>query len=516
MTTSEKSRAADWKDKYFKAVNEFDEQERGWSDHIARLSRDLVGLLGQFRGIDATFDRALESVDTAEVIQDDAVQTRLNALVDAVDKLAQAQVTASAAEDGPPAPISPISPHLLELIDRLEPPPRLDACIDDMRNSLRAADMTADDAAGIELLAAELSAMLAMEDANRLSEARDSIQTLIDHLSLPESAHARLAEITPKLQSANDAETLRQIAKELGDFIVTYVSSLQAEIEGLNGFLHGIKDRLGEVSGHMGSQESERAEAAAARDELDKTVRASLGDLRLNMEDASDLEQLKTDIHTQLAMIDGNLSTFISSESDRARHAERKSRALIGAIKELALESEQLRDKLQAARQRAVRDPLTGLPNRLAYEERMRSEYARFERQGSKLSVVVIDIDKFKSINDTYGHQAGDRVLKHLARELHSQIRKQGFFGRFGGEEFVLILPDTARDGALELADALRRHMESCRFKHKDSPVNVTISCGIAEFRSDETIDTVFGRADAGLYAAKNNGRNRCEAVDNA
>ena len=515
MATTEKSLSEDWKDKYFKVLNEIDEQEHGWSNRIARLSRDLVTLLARFRGIDSTFDRALDSVSSAEAIHDDAVQTRLGALVGAVEKLADAQPATSAEDESSAVSQPALAPHLLDLIDKLEVPQRLDECLKNMRDQFHAASDQVDNLATIELLAAELSAMLATEDDSRILEARDAIQALIDHLSLPESAHARLSEITLKLQRADDAHALRHIANELGDFVVDLVGSLHAEIAGLNSFLVGIKDRLGDVSNHIGSQETERQQAVSARQELDQSVRESLEDLQIHMDEASDLDQLKNDIQAQLGSLDGKLNAFLSSESDRATKAEKKAHTLIGAIRELAQESEQLRGKLENAQKRAIRDALTGLPNRLAYDERMRSEYARFQRSGSKLSLTVLDIDKFKSINDTYGHQAGDRVLKHLARELQSQIREQDFFGRFGGEEFVLLLPDTDGKGAFQLADELRRHIELCRFKHKDSPVNVTISCGIAEFGPGEKVDAVFERADAGLYAAKNNGRNRCEAVEN-
>ena len=244
MATSEKSRSEDWKDKYFKVLNELDDQERDWSDQIARLSRDLIALLARFRGIDATFDRALASVSSAEVIHEDAIQTRLKALVDAVDKLADAQSTTTTGKGGSAEP----APPLLDLIDKLEVPQRLEEFVDDMRNRLSAASDKAEDLASVELLAAELSAMVVQEDAARLHEARDSVQTLIDHLSLPESAHARLSEITSKLQSAIDADTIHQIAKELSDFVVDLMSSLQAKIASIHRRHQGTRSRIGAVT----------------------------------------------------------------------------------------------------------------------------------------------------------------------------------------------------------------------------------------------------------------------------
>ena len=104
-------------------------------------------------------------------------------------------------------------------------------------------------------------------------------------------------------------------------------------------------------------------------------------------------------------------------------------------------------------------------------------------------------------------------MLKHLARELGGQIRASDFFARIGGEEFVLILPETTLAGARVVVEKLREHIARCRFKYKDAPINVTVSCGLAEFAAGESADAAFARADAGLYAAKAAGRNRCEAV---
>ena len=521
MATSEKDRLEDWKDKYFKSLNEIDEKERKQSEQIARLSRDMLALLSPLRGHDAVFDREFDAVSNFRDIHDATEQKRLRALVDAGERLATELSAAGPSATKMPAPDPvpevakepPFVSRMQQLADAIDVPEDSRKLLQNIRDRLGDAGDQIDNAEIVASVAAGLSQIFDANGMQNVQEARDSVQALIDHLSLPESAHAGLAKFTRKLQSANDLGSIRTFAKELADFLVKYVNSLQGEISGLNDFLVEIKAQLGMVFEHVATEDSERVEAAAARAELDTSVRGSLDDLRIHIDEAADMDQLKQDIQQQLAAIDGNVTAFIEVESKRVAKAENRTRTLTAAIKELADESEVLRGKLENARKRAVRDPLTELPNRLAYNERLRAEYACFQRSGGSLSVVVVDIDKFKLINDTYGHQAGDRVLKHLSRELNSQIRKQDFFGRFGGEEFVLILPDTDRNSAVRLADALRSHIESCRFKYRDEPVKVTISCGIAEFGTGESTDAAFERADAGLYAAKNNGRNRCEAL---
>ena len=124
--------------------------------------------------------------------------------------------------------------------------------------------------------------------------------------------------------------------------------------------------------------------------------------------------------------------------------------------------------------------------------------------------MAVWDIDKFKNVNDTYGHQAGDRVLTVVAKLLSQQIRETDFVARFGGEEFVLLMPETPLDQARKVADNLRNSIEACEFHFKDQRVPVTISCGLAEFNDGDKAETVFDRADRALYKAKHSGRNRC------
>ena len=125
--------------------------------------------------------------------------------------------------------------------------------------------------------------------------------------------------------------------------------------------------------------------------------------------------------------------------------------------------------------------------------------------------MAVLDIDHFKRINDGYGHLAGDRVLKIIAGELNRRLRKTDFMARFGGEEFVLLVPATPLEGGLQLLETLRSAVEACPFHFKGEPVTITLSAGIAEFRDGESAETAFERADQALYRAKGAGRNRIE-----
>ena len=158
-----------------------------------------------------------------------------------------------------------------------------------------------------------------------------------------------------------------------------------------------------------------------------------------------------------------------------------------------------------------MRDPLTGAFNRLAYDRRAALEVARWRSDGGNLSMIVCDIDHFKRINDTFGHTAGDKVLKEVVRLLQQQLRSSDFVARYGGEEFVVLLNGAAEEAALNIAEKLRRTIKSAPFRSRGERVPVTISCGVGTFvNSDDTLELVFERTDAALYAAKAEGRDRC------
>lgn len=158
---------------------------------------------------------------------------------------------------------------------------------------------------------------------------------------------------------------------------------------------------------------------------------------------------------------------------------------------------------LQRLQKLTVTDELTGLANRRRLETKLNEEIHRSKRNQSPFSVLMIDLDRFKSVNDEYGHQRGDEVLKLCARTLQEQTRRTDLAARYGGEEFCVLLPDTELQGAACAAGKIRRAVEEL-----PDPVP-TVSIGIASWEPDVSAEDLIDRADEALYAAKENGRNR-------
>lgn len=169
--------------------------------------------------------------------------------------------------------------------------------------------------------------------------------------------------------------------------------------------------------------------------------------------------------------------------------------------------------ELAASEQRLIelniKDALTGIYNRRYLEAHLTIECERHTRYSRKMSLIMFDIDHFKKVNDTYGHQCGDLVLKTIATKISKLARNTDYLVRYGGEEFCCILPETSANDALNLAERFRSHIAKLVMDNKEDKIQVTISLGIAELHGGETPDQLLKRADDALYEAKNTGRNR-------
>ena len=185
----------------------------------------------------------------------------------------------------------------------------------------------------------------------------------------------------------------------------------------------------------------------------------------------------------------------------------------------MAVNERLLREVAERARaeellaQAARSDPLTGLMNRRAMLEHLEYEAARFQRSHSSFTLLLADIDRFKAINDTYGHDAGDQALIQVSEQLVQAIRTQDLVARWGGEEFLILLPDTDLQGGLVVAEALRKGVADQKVAIAEQDLRLTLSIGVAAYGLGQTIHQCIKAADTALYQAKFEGRNRAAAA---
>lgn len=183
---------------------------------------------------------------------------------------------------------------------------------------------------------------------------------------------------------------------------------------------------------------------------------------------------------------------------------------IIYDVTSVAVNKRQLQSMSDQFKHLSRTDRLTGLNNRGYWEEELKREYARHRRYGSSASLVIFDIDHFKKVNDTYGHQAGDTVIQSLAKIVSEQIRDTDIAGRYGGEEFVVLLPDVDAAGGRVFAERLRGVVERLQISHEGQVIPFTVSLGVADL-SEPCHDhqQLIERADQALYGSKRNGRNQ-------
>lgn len=284
------------------------------------------------------------------------------------------------------------------------------------------------------------------------------------------------------------------------------------------GFLSEVTESLAQVQAFVDHSKHYSDKSAAAEAEMDATVRAQIQGIKTAVEQSdTDIESLKNVVQNQIGSIISSLDGFKAQRTEQDQTLSSEMRALIERIASLENESSELRLNLARQQENANKDTLTELPNREAYNLRLRQlldawlQGASYERRDDdrSLCLAVADVDFFKNINDSYGHLAGDKVLKIIAREMVSRLREKDFIGRYGGEEFVIVMPDTRPADAEHALNKLRLAVAAIPFHFKERQIQITISFGVVEAVREDTPETLFDRADKALYKAKENGRNR-------
>ena len=347
-------------------------------------------------------------------------------------------------------------------------------------------------------------------DATDDAPATALLLAVVDRLRLLPELQPRAQALRGDILAACEPAALTALAGAVAAIVNQQRELLQEDRLKLETVLRQVTARLDGVAQFLVNESSEHDTRRAARLAFDDRMQGEMRALDSQVATVADLDSLQHLVRSRLNAVVGHLQDFRAREDEREKHWLQRADHMRARIDELERESRELQQSLRQEQQLATTDALTGLANRLAWDDRIAEACRRRKRFDQPVSLLIFDIDHFKTINDRYGHAAGDRVLRIVGGELRKQLREIDFVARYGGEEFVVLLEGSDAPAALQVGEKLRRLIESLGFHVQQQPVRITVSCGVTALTSGDTPESVFERADAALYGAKQNGRNGC------
>jgi len=334
---------------------------------------------------------------------------------------------------------------------------------------------------------------------------------LIESLDIPDfDKNKKQVMIEALPEGSEDCDAWIKNIREVTELVNDSIAVLHNDKKDLSNFIVTITRQLADIEKYVEQTRLQYKDTASQSELLRNSLDDSVGKIQNKVRVADDIGKLKQDVQDQLDTIKENIESYKSYEEKAERVSKEQYEKMTGELARSKKQTEKLKQQLESSRTQLLRDDLTGLANRLAYNERISIEASRWKRNKEPLCIAMWDIDNFKNINDTFGHDAGDRVLKLFAKIIPGQVREMDLFARMGGEEFVLVMPDTSIDTAFKLNNKLRKALQRYRFQYNGEVVPVTASVGIAEFKDGLEPEEVLKRADKALYVSKNSGRNKC------
>ena len=531
MNTVAKTESVDgWKQKYFDYLGEVEKRERVFEDSISVLRKALVRVSVAAMGVDDELDASLEELRSqvrAEADHRD-IDAQVAHVVQVVMRLdrkrgpGRKDFTAAgkqmlSAIDGLPLSKSLRRRHgaLVAALSRPEPEfaafaaafaALLEGAISE---SLPATAASNDGSGGLigRLFGGkgeqEVIDWTKTELGDRL---RENLTRLVQNVSIVADLAADAARTRKMVEVARVPHDLPETVAAIADLVAT---SADLEKEKFKQFVADLSGRFDQLQGVISASLVNEQDSATAQEDLEAGFRGNVKRIRKHISEATDLDQLQRLVSKDVTDMLGSFEQFRTKETKRRKKFEASVQLLQTKLKDAKTQSVELTQQVEELRQKGRLDSLTGIPNREAFINRAQQDFDSWQRHGTPLTLVIADIDFFKRVNDSYGHQAGDRVLVEVAAALTGALRKTDICCRYGGEEFVMLLPHTVLEQGRIVAEKLRQVVAEKCFTFKDRRVEVTLSFGVAQILEAESIHALLERADAALYEAKAAGRNQ-------
>ncbi len=339
------------------------------------------------------------------------------------------------------------------------------------------------------------------------------LRDLLGRIRFDEALQGQARALGERLEQCETAADLDGLIEAIAQLVNLQSHGLQNSLLQFEAAFGRINSRLGEMFEHVSRDAEAFEQVQESGRTLERQLLGEVGDLGEEVRRSDSLSRLQQQVEQRLQRIASHVEQFRVREREQSATYQQRARDMRERIRELEIQASSMQTAMRQQKRKALIDPLTGIPNRLAYRRRVGSYFQRAELNGWSLCLAIWDIDHFKQINDSYGHKAGDRALRLVGRKLAGSVRDCDFVARYGGEEFVMLLENSSRDQAVAMLDELRRTIAQTRFHHQGQPVKLTISCGVTELSPGDEYNAAFERADAALYEAKRGGRNRISSA---
>lgn len=515
----------DWKHKYKEAAIELERYESSQVEEQMRLiiSHMTLGLQGQSESLDSALSHIRQTLASASNSLDRKSIAELEKQVRYLDR--EREKTAKSmlvflkqwllslkkvADEEQQADFLLLERKASEVVDHwYEVPEYLSSLLALQESHLQEPGATHVVSPLADSLSADVPQDVVVKDEASVDSQFEAVASeliqLVDALSLSADHKQRVALLIKRIRTQLSFGELVSILAELIELVQISTSSAHEDFEQ---YLISLNSQLAAVQGFLSESQSDQSISGKAQKALDSQVRQEVSNIHTAVNQSTSLDDLKVTVASQLDGIVFAMDEFRKSEEERESRSQQRHDELMQQMQSMEEESRRVKAHMEEERMKARTDSLTGLPNRAAYDDHLKKEFERWSRYQQGFSIAIGDLDHFKSINDNYGHLVGDKVLRLVSRVLSKTLRAADFIARYGGEEFIILLPATSISDATGAIDKLRASVCNSPFNFHGEPVQITMSFGVAETKTGDTLDQLFERADAALYRAKGGGRN--------
>lgn len=345
---------------------------------------------------------------------------------------------------------------------------------------------------------------------------RELSNNILDRLTelVPPSMTDKISELKDGLHKNEDFGGPSDWLEPPVKFIKKYFDSLSRRNSELEEFMQQTMKYLADTESHLADELSSHQQKFRIDRDFEEGISSNMDMIKHNFSVADDFNSIRNAVMSKIDNINRGIDRKRDQDMLMLKETEQTIEQMGKKMNDIKREADEIRKKSREIEFESVRDSLTGLYNRKAYDTKMEETLSIHNRYKVSYSLLVCDIDFFKKINDSYGHKVGDLALKKLSALLKERLRENDFIARYGGEEFAIILPHTNLSDAAKAGESIRSYIRNSVFSYKNNEIPLTISIGVSSFRTGDDGITVFERADKALYLAKRAGRNQVKTEE--